>query len=309
MTNCGGSGSDSCCASPEIGGGTFYRSYPPEANGSAYADPATVSGFRLDDLLVTVGRFRQFVNAVLPPDGSAGWVPSAGAGKHAHLNDGRGLIDVGSAAEGGVAYEPGWIDSDDADVAPTTSNLTVAGDCPSAGTWTSAAGDQENLPVNCVNWWEAYAFCIWDGGFLPSEAEWEFAAAGGSQQQVYPWGSTDPGTTNEYAIYGCLYPGGDPLDCSQTTANIAPVGTTTLGVGPWGQLDLVGELWEWTLDWYAPFVTPCIDCADLTGGGFRVNRGGDWNDITEPLVVPNREGWDDPSLRTRYYGFRCARSP
>jgi formylglycine-generating enzyme required for sulfatase activity len=37
---------------------------------------------------------------------------------------------------------------------------------------TSSAGSKENLPINCVNWWESYAFCIWDGGFLPSEAEW-----------------------------------------------------------------------------------------------------------------------------------------
>jgi formylglycine-generating enzyme required for sulfatase activity len=45
---------------------------------------------------------------------------------------------------------------------------------------------------------EAYAFCIWDGGFLPSEAEWECAAAGGPDQREYPWGSTDPGTANLY---------------------------------------------------------------------------------------------------------------
>ena len=40
-----------------------------------------------------------------------------------------------------------------------------------------------------------------------------------------------------------------------------------------------------------------------------MNRGGDWNDTTERVVVPNREGWDYPSMRDRYYGFRCARAP
>jgi formylglycine-generating enzyme required for sulfatase activity len=312
MTNCGpgGSGTESCCTSPEIAGGAFYRTYPPGNTANGDEDPATVSGYRLDDYLVTVGRFRQFVSAVLPADGGAGWSPPAGSGKHTHLNGGSGLANVGtSPADGGlVHYEPGWVASDDANVSPTTTNLTTPGYCADSPTWTSASGSQENLPINCVNWWEAYAFCIWDGGFLPSEAEWEFAAAGGSQQRAYPWGSTDPGTSNQYAIYACDYPNG-AVNCLQTVANIAPVGTAALGVGAFGQLDLVGDVWEWTLDWYAPFVVPCTDCADLTGGGSRVNRGGDFADTTERVVVPNREGWSDPSLRNRYYGFRCARAP
>ena len=312
MTNCGagGSGDASCCTSPPIAGGSFYRTYPPGNTATGDEDPATVSGYRLDDYLVTVGRFRQFVNAALPADGGAGWSPPAGSGKHTHLNGGLGLANVGPPGDGGLVYEPGWLASDDANVSPTTSNLTTPGDCADSPTWTSVAGNQENLPINCVNWWEAYAFCIWDGGFLPSEAEWEYAAAGGSQQRAYPWGSTDPGTSNQYAIYSCNYPTGNGgVDCLSTVANIAPVGTPALGVGAFGQLDLVGDLWEWTLDWYAPFVVPCTDCAALTGDGSRVNRGGDWNDTIERVVVPNREGWDAPSMRDRYYGFRCARAP
>ena len=157
-----------------------------------------MSTFRLDKYLVTVGRFRQFVAAW---NNGAGWLPAAGSGKHTHLNGGLGLANSGAAG----TYETGWVATDDSEIAPTDANL----DCDSAyNTWTSSAGTQENLPINCVNWWEAYAFCIWDGGFLPSEAEWEYAAAGGSQQREYPWGSTDPGTANLYAIYGCYYPTG-----------------------------------------------------------------------------------------------------
>ena len=91
-------------------------------------------------------------------------------------------------------------------------------------TWTaSSTGGQENLPINCVNWYEAYAFCIWDGGFLPSEAEWEYAAAGGSEQRQYPWGTTAPGTMNQYAIYGSYYTG--------NSTGLAPVGTAAAGRG------------------------------------------------------------------------------
>jgi sulfatase modifying factor 1 len=78
MTNCG-SPSESCCTSLEVTGGTYERTYANAGGGPTgpEADPATVSGFRLDKYLVTVGRFRQFVNAW---NGGAGYTPAAGSG-------------------------------------------------------------------------------------------------------------------------------------------------------------------------------------------------------------------------------------
>ena len=97
-------------------------------------------------------------------------------------------------------------------------------------------GPHETLPINCIDWYEAYAFCIWDGGFLPSEAEWEYAAAGGDEQREYPWGSTDPecdlATSSLYLISDCNYPPGSTA-CSGVV-NIAPVGTATAGRGALG---------------------------------------------------------------------------
>jgi formylglycine-generating enzyme required for sulfatase activity len=83
--------------------------------------------------------------------------------------------------------------------------------------------------MNCVNWYEAYAFCIWDVGFLPRETEWEYAAVGGNQQRQYPWGTADPGTANQYAIFNCNYPNlaNNEQGCAGAT-NIAPVGTATM---------------------------------------------------------------------------------
>jgi len=70
LTDCGES-HESCCTSLPVPGGTFYRTYKNTGHGpTGKADPATVSSFRLDKYLVTVGRFRQFVNARL-----AGYVP------------------------------------------------------------------------------------------------------------------------------------------------------------------------------------------------------------------------------------------
>ncbi len=295
---------ESCCTSPEVTSGTFYRTY---VNGGSTpageANPATVSAFRLDKYDVTVGRFRQFVNAW---NGGSGYTPPAGSGKHAHLNGGRGLINSAAPLDAGTQYEPGWVPSDSSNIAPTNANLA----CDSTyQTWNNGP---DNLPINCVNWWEAYAFCIWDGGFLPSEAEWEYAAAAASEQREYPWGSTTPGTACpgtgcQYAIFNCDYPAGTG-NCTGV-ANIAAVGTATLGVGLWGQLDLAGELWQWTLDSSAAYVNPCSDCGYLTAGSDRAPRGGDFFDTSTSFLLPPARSHQPPSTRSYGMGFRCARTP
>jgi sulfatase modifying factor 1 len=314
MTNCG-TAKESCCTSLEVTGGTFYRTYRNDGGGPAHeADPATVSSFRLDKYDVTVGRIRQFVKAW-----KAGYTPPAGSGKHNHLNGGRGLVNSASISSGTIRYETGWLTAYDTNIAPTDSNLgynPYCGPddpmyCDGAETWTGSPAKHETLPINEENWWEAYAFCIWDGGFLPSEAEWEYAAAGGRAEREYPWGSTPPGTRSKYAIYDCYYPSGLESCAAYGVANVAPVGTATLGAGAWGQLDLAGELDEWNLDWHAPYVTPCVNCAYLDSPGpkiaGRVLRGGDFEtDI--PLIAAYR--YDAvPASRALAFGFRCARSP
>lgn len=298
-TDCG-PGKESCCTSPTVPGGSYARTYTNDGTGPTdEADPATVSAFRLDKYLVTVGRFRQFVAAW---NGGAGSTPAAGAGKHAHLNGGQGLVD---ASGGSPVYEPGWNPADDSNVAPTDQNLACD---PTFATWTSAPASQENLPVNCVTWYEAYAFCIWDGGFLPSEAEFEYASAAGGEQREYPWGSTDPGTASQYAIYACHH-GGDGTSCSDLS-NLAPVGSASLGAGRWGQLDLAGDVSEWNLDYEAPFGDPCIDCTALGGGSGRVNRGGSFRSSAVPYLQSFFRG--DllyATDRTAAFGIRCARAP
>jgi formylglycine-generating enzyme required for sulfatase activity len=162
------------------------------------------------------------------------------------------------------------------------------------------------LPVNCVNWYEAYAFCIWDGGFLPSEAEWEYAAAGGSEELEYPWGSTAPGAGSQYAIYDCYYP--DGTGSCGAVRNIAPVGTATLGVARWGQMDMGGEELGWNLDWYATYVDPCIDCAYVSPLSRRVVRGGSFDGNGAGLLPPDPFA-DFPIDRFSFIGIRCARTP
>jgi formylglycine-generating enzyme required for sulfatase activity len=227
-----------------------------------------------------------------------------------HLNGGLGLVDVGAPPGAGGSYEPGWQTTDSSAIQPTHANLS----CEADATWTDEPGANENLPINCVNWVEAEAFCIWDQAFLPSEAEWASAAAGGSEQREYPWGSTDPGTASQYSIYGCLYPEGADRDCTGVV-NLAPVGTPGAGAGKWGQLDIEGEVFEWVLDWFdLTYPNPCTDCAVLTeaaANAERVYRGGSLNDWTNYLMTWQRNSWDPyaQSDGPGDIGIRCARTP
>jgi formylglycine-generating enzyme required for sulfatase activity len=257
-------------------------------------------------------------------------VPAPGSGKHEHLAQGQGLVNAFSP---GIVYETGWTSDGNQWITPQSLPTTVfhdgvatnysdAGSSTWFPTWTGTPGNQENLPINYVRWYEAYAFCIWDGGFLPSEAEWEYAAAGGSDEREYPWGATDPGTNNEYAIFrrngvDCNYPDGGP--CTGPAIGIAPVGTAAQGAGRWGQVDLTGNVEEWTLDspssnYPMPYPNPCVDCAGLLPStsiyfySAKVVRGGDYASWITNSLPPTRSA-NDPHDPGPSLGFRCARAP
>jgi formylglycine-generating enzyme len=275
--NCGAMGAESCCVSGVVPGGTFNR-----GNDGAY--PATVSEFRLDRYEVTVGRFRAFVGAY------PGSKPVSGAGAHPRI--------------GGGGWDAAWDGSLPVDQAA----LVSAVKCESTyQTWTDAAGVNEGLPMNCVSWYVAFAFCAWDGGRLPTEAEWNYAAAGGVEQRQYPW-SVPAGSTvidGSHAVYGCMEDG--VSGCAFT--DIATVGSRSpRGDGLWGQSDLGGSLWEWTLDWYAGYLSPCNDCANLTASSHRVLRGGGWLYAASSLLSSARVD-GVPAGRNRVLGVRCARTP
>jgi formylglycine-generating enzyme required for sulfatase activity len=280
--DCGPHADESCCASPLVEGGTFLRSYDPDAGADAsQEDPATVSSFRLDRFEITVGRFRPFVDRL-----DAGWLPAEGSGKHSHLNGGHG-VNAGS--------EPGWSSSWNMYLASTPGDLSCD---PTSQTW----GVDDNLPLSCLNWYEAYAFCIWDGGFLPTEAEWYYAAAGGADQRTYPW--SNPAMSPAIGCADANY-SGCPTMTVWKGGYASPAGD-----GRWGQADLAGNLQEWVLDsLQVSYPNPCDDCAFISSsaGALRMNRGGSFSDTTTSLLASSR------SYDTPVYGYalgaRCARSP
>ena len=298
---CGPCENEDCCASTRVSGGTFYRTYEGP-NLSDRGDPATVSDFRLDRFEITVGRFRRFVAAW-----DAGYRPGSNAGKHSHLNRGFGLSTR-------LGFEYGWLDGD-ADELPTTASgddgwdarLSCDTDNPS---WTSSPGANETKPVRCLDWYAAYAFCIWDGGFLPSEAEWAYAATGGAEQRVFPWSS--PAASAEIDCTRANYLGAANGTDYCTAAGVgAPnrVGwNSPLGDGKFGQADLAGNVAEWTLDSYDRYEPSCIDCVAMRIGNDQVVRGGGYNYGAAYLHTTNRASVLARSA-ARGIGARCARTP
>jgi formylglycine-generating enzyme required for sulfatase activity len=286
VSACGAAG-ESCCTTLAVPPGTFFRSDDPiSTNSLGKSFPATIAGVSVDKYEVTVGRFRAFVAAEV-----AGYRPTAGSGKH------------GTGLNGGK--ESGWDAAWNANLASSTAEWSRDLACDPAGstkyaTWSAAAGDAEDHPINCVDWYEAYAFCIWDGGFLPTEAEWNYTASGGDDQRVYPWSSPASSIT---------------LDCAHANyeTSCAAKGTSKVGAespagdGKWGHADLGGNVFEWNLDYYAmTYPTPCDDCAELTSGEYRVIRGGSFDGMSVCLLNSLRET-SLPADRSTGIGFRCAR--
>jgi formylglycine-generating enzyme required for sulfatase activity len=288
------------CENLAVPGGTYDRTRYDDADGGSEGDasaPATVDPFRLDAYEVTVERFTAFEHDVV-----LGYQPAAGDGKHGYLNGGLGLL-VG-AGDAGPVYESGWDPSWAATLATTATDWTTNLDCTSH-LFATVNERFPYYPINCVTWYEAYAFCIWDGGFLPTEAEWSLAAAGADEQRRYPWGYEVPMDNATYAIWGCYLTGGG--NCIELENDVGTVFAEAAGVGRWGHFQLAGNMAEWTLDTYAGYVTPCVDCATM-GDGARVFRGGSF-DQDEVFLENVQRANADPTSRSTSIGFRCARAP
>jgi formylglycine-generating enzyme len=269
-----------CCSSSVVPAGSFNRS-----NDAAF--PATVSAFKLDVYEVVVGRFRAFVNA---GKGTQASPPAVGDGAHPKI--------TGS----------GWVSSYNEGLTGSSGGLRSSIQCnPDYPLWSDAPGANETKPMNCVSWFEAFAFCAWDGGWLPTETEWNYAAAGGSEQREYPWGA---GIDTTKAAYDCKADGSDAGACA--FGDLLVVGSKSpVGDGRWGHADLAGNAWEWTMDWLAsPYrLASCVDCADLQAAPTRTFRGGgfNWNETYQRSSY--RGFGDPPNNRAGSVGFRCARNP
>jgi formylglycine-generating enzyme required for sulfatase activity len=145
----------------------------------------------------------------------------------------------------------------------------------------------ENMPMVMVTWDDAQAYCAWMGGRLLREAEWEYAARGGSTEARY-------GNLDEIA-WDAQNSGGQTHDVAQKRPN------------GFGLYDILGNVWEWVNDWDDQSYYQNSPSQDPTGpasGQYRVLRGGSWSNLPSYLRVSRRFA-RKPSVRTVYNGFRC----
>ena len=185
---------------------------------------------------------------------------------------------------------------------------------PAPAYWDDPRLNGAAQPVVGVNWYDASAFCEWEGKRLPTEAEWENAARGPDGFR-YPWGNTFDA---QYVNYGKHHDKTMPVDSLHD------------GASPYGLHHMAGNVFEWVSDWYDPAYYSKRSFSEnpsgppapvwlggtgtyvdrLTVGAKKVIRGGSWIAAKQSVTTTHRF-WNDP-LNNSYgvgLGFRCTKTP
>jgi sulfatase modifying factor 1 len=207
-----------------------------------------------------------------------------------------GLLPDAFPETGGVAAAPWW--------------RQVEG----AG-WRHPEGPQSGIdsrgqhPVVHVTWSDAMAYCAWASVRLPTEAEWEYAARGGLEQKLYPWGDElTPNGEHRCNIWQGEFPRQNTLDDGYY--GTAPV--DAFEPNGFGLYNMCGNAWEWCADWFSPRFHINGPRENPTGppdGTHRVIRGGSYlchESYCYRYRVAARSA-NTPDSSTGNTGFRCAR--
>jgi eukaryotic-like serine/threonine-protein kinase len=189
-----------------------------------------------------------------------------------------------------------------------------AGKCDLPANWSSEKRTSyfndpayKDYPVVQISWEQANIYCAWAGRHLPTEAQWERAARG-DDFRTFPWGDEPPGEI--YANYNRL------------VGDTSRVGSYTAGASPFGALDMAGNVWEWTTDYFSTQYYASSPLTDPTGpidssNNRRVIRGGSYQDEWIDIRVSKRgsalgpnpnAAYEDPLRNGEHsskIGFRC----
>ncbi len=173
----------------------------------------------------------------------------------------------------------------------------------------SNIADKMDHPVVNVSWSDAAAFARWAGKRLPTEAEWEYAARGGREGALYPWGDALKPEGKPLANF---WQGTWPEDNQVEDGHYYTAPVASFQANGFGLYDMVGNVWEWTADYYdAEYYkrSPAKNPKGPRRGEMRVARGGSWF-CSEGYCGAYRVGFRGKSPQDASFnnvGFRCAR--
>ena len=171
----------------------------------------------------------------------------------------------------------------------------------------------EAMPIVKVTWDDVQAYCLWAGGRLPTEAEWEYAARAGTTAARY-------GDLDEIAWYadnsGRQRLDGTRIMNEEQASYVTRLNENGNGMHEVGQkrangfglYDMLGNVWELVNDWLDEKYYQRSPTQDPTGpaiGKYRVLRGGSWRDVSRYVRVSAHFG-TLPPFRLDGLGFRCA---
>ncbi|MGB0154325.1 MAG: formylglycine-generating enzyme family protein [Verrucomicrobiales bacterium] len=179
--------------------------------------------------------------------------------------------------------------------------------------WRKPGGPGTNIkklgdhPVVHVSWNDAAAYAVWAGKRLPTEAEWEYASRGGLETKIYPWGDElMPEGKHRCNIWQGNFPHEDAAEDGY--AGTAPA--KSFRANGYGLYHTVGNVWEWTADWWSPnfhLKGPRENPMGPESGSSRVIKGGSYlcHDSYCNRYRNSARTQNTPDSSTGHTGFRC----
>lgn len=308
-----------------IPGGTFRMGSPDGFPDELPVHEVELDGFWMDATEVTVAEFKRFVDATGYRT-VAEMKPRREDFADQLSADQLALIPEKNLVPGSICFNPDFDRSlFPKDHRPSPAEIYLVWKYEAGANWMHPEGPQSDIkdrlnhPVTHVTWQDCQAYCEWAGKQLPTEAQWEFAARGGRDQETYPWGNTrEPEGRWMTNIWQGEWPFRNLVqDGHERTSPVRAFEPNAYGL-----FDISGNVWEWCQDYYQPdYYTRSpkrnpdgpIDSFDPNEPGIakRVQRGGSFmcnaNYCTGYRVAARMKG--DILSPTWHCGFRCVVTP